>query len=328
MKADIDLKDKKILYLLLENGRLNNSKIASLVGVSKNTVASRIAKLKESGVIRDFMPTLNYDKLGLFTYDIFLRLRATEKQEKAVIEYFSKHPNVIWASSMFGKWDIFAQLLAPNIEDLEVVLKDVLNFLGKRLEAYQINPIVDRFKIDHQLFDFSKEIKYKFKEKKAGRDRVKMDELDKKIISCMNHGFGRASYFEIGKKIGASMETVRNRVLALQKKNIISHHMTFVNLQKLGFHEYIVFATLRNLTHEKEQELMKFIRLDNRIRIGFKTIGKFEFYFYVVVHEPKELERFVRDLKNNFFDILLETDYSTLTNEFRLCFFPKSLERL
>jgi DNA-binding Lrp family transcriptional regulator len=328
MEADIDLKDKKILYLLLENGRMANSRIASLIGVSKNTVAHRIEKMIERGIIREFLPTVNYDKLGLFSYDIFFKLRATEKQEKAITEYFSKHPYVVWGANLFGQWDIMCQLLSPNIEILEKTLKEILGFLGKRVEAYKVNPIVERFKIEHQLFEHFKEINYKHKEKITGRANLKLDKIDKKILFAMNNGYGRSSYFDIGQKVNVSMETVRNRVLSMQKKDIISHHMTFTRFAKLGFHEYVVFSTLRNLTHEREKELIKFIKNDKRVRIGFKSIGMFEVYFYVTVREPIEFQKFIREFKNNFFDIVLDTDYCVLTNEFKLDYFPKSLERL
>ena len=122
----IDLKDKKILFLLLENSKLPTSQIAKLVKLSKNSVLYRINRLRERGIIWKFFAAVNYEKLGLYTYDVFIKLKATEEREKQIKEHIRNHTNVIWAGSLFGTWDIFVQFLAKDVREFENILDKFL----------------------------------------------------------------------------------------------------------------------------------------------------------------------------------------------------------
>ena len=62
---DMDLKDRQILALLEEDARRSNSDIARLTKLSAPTVAERIARLRDIGVIRDFTVRLDAAKIGL-----------------------------------------------------------------------------------------------------------------------------------------------------------------------------------------------------------------------------------------------------------------------
>src|SRR3989338_794276 len=72
----IDLKDRKLIYYLARNSREGFSKLAALIGVSKNSVKYRVDRLKKLGVIDRFLPIINIGFLEWHTFDIFLRLRA------------------------------------------------------------------------------------------------------------------------------------------------------------------------------------------------------------------------------------------------------------
>ncbi len=64
---DLDETDRRILAELAENSRRSSREIARRLGLSVGTVANRIARLKELGIIRRFTVELDTEKLG---YDI------------------------------------------------------------------------------------------------------------------------------------------------------------------------------------------------------------------------------------------------------------------
>ena len=62
---DLDAKDREILALLELDGRRSTSEIARLTSLSAPTVAERIARLRDIGVIQGFTVRINSAKVGL-----------------------------------------------------------------------------------------------------------------------------------------------------------------------------------------------------------------------------------------------------------------------
>ena len=62
---DLDAKDREILHLLEEDGRRSNSDIARLTNLSAPTVAERIARLRDIGVICGFTVKIDAARVGL-----------------------------------------------------------------------------------------------------------------------------------------------------------------------------------------------------------------------------------------------------------------------
>jgi Lrp/AsnC family leucine-responsive transcriptional regulator len=65
--GDLDAKDREILALLEADARRSVSEIGRLTGLSAPTVTERIARLKDTGVIRRFATQIDYAKVGLPT---------------------------------------------------------------------------------------------------------------------------------------------------------------------------------------------------------------------------------------------------------------------
>ena len=62
---DLDAKDREILSLLEKDARRSNSEIARLTSLSAPTVAERIARLRDIGVIRGFTARIDPPRVGL-----------------------------------------------------------------------------------------------------------------------------------------------------------------------------------------------------------------------------------------------------------------------
>jgi Lrp/AsnC family transcriptional regulator, leucine-responsive regulatory protein len=65
--GDLDSKDREILALLEADARRSVSEIGRLTCLSAPTVTERIARLKDTGVIRRFATQIDYAKVGLTT---------------------------------------------------------------------------------------------------------------------------------------------------------------------------------------------------------------------------------------------------------------------
>ncbi len=324
MKYKIDLKNKKIFYLLTENSRLKTKDMAKRVGLSKNAVRYRIGKLLENGYIKKFLPITDFQRFGIHSYDLFLKTRGGEER---IASYLSRHPNIIWSGKLFGKWDFFAQIAAKNERDFANILEEMTIFIGNSLEGYEVKSPVKRIKIDRTVYDCEKETGYKFKPKKTGSEIIKLDGLDKKILRYLNDNNGLAQYNEVAKATGSSLETARNRMLDLLKNGVIIKYAPYVDYAKLGIEMYLVFASFRYLTKESKNKVFAFIKHSDLVKIASEVFGRQEIYFLTMVKNPAELSTFIKDLESKFPDIL-SIEHMLITEELKLDFFPESLMNL
>ena len=82
----LNAKDRKVLAELDFDARQSNSQIGRKVGLSKEVVHYRIQKLLEEGVILRFHTVVNYFKLGIVKFKLYLRLTNASRKKVEEIE--------------------------------------------------------------------------------------------------------------------------------------------------------------------------------------------------------------------------------------------------
>ncbi|TDA30740.1 MAG: AsnC family transcriptional regulator [Archaeoglobi archaeon] len=120
----IDEIDLKILKELQDDARKSLKEIAEKVGVAEGTVYNRINKMKTMGVIKKFIPVLDYSMLG---YDItaVVGVSAEGGQLVEIEKEIAKEKNVTAVYDVTGEYDI---LIVAKFEN-----RDKLNEFVKRL---------------------------------------------------------------------------------------------------------------------------------------------------------------------------------------------------
>jgi len=96
---NLDLKDRKILYELDLDSRQSFRSIGKKVGLSKDTVASRIKSLVEEGIIQNFYAVIDAYKLGYISIRFYLTFQYTNPEiEKEIIDYFIQNKKYLLGS--------------------------------------------------------------------------------------------------------------------------------------------------------------------------------------------------------------------------------------
>ena len=90
---DLDAKDREILALLEADGRRPNSEIARLTCLSAPTVAERIARLRDIGVIRGFTVDINPARIGL-PISAIIEFQPRSNDDAGAVSAVSRHPAV------------------------------------------------------------------------------------------------------------------------------------------------------------------------------------------------------------------------------------------
>jgi len=104
---EIDNIDLKIINELEKNCQISTKNLSSKLKISPLTLKSRIKKLEQKKIIMGYTIRINYKKMGLTEFNIFLDIRNTDdKTFKEIINYIGTIDNVKSIKKPISKWDL------------------------------------------------------------------------------------------------------------------------------------------------------------------------------------------------------------------------------
>jgi DNA-binding Lrp family transcriptional regulator len=127
--TSIDRLDADLLAALTLDPREGTSELAARLGVARNTVQARLARLMGSGVLQGFDPRVDLSLLGLSVV-AFLHLELAQGTLQDVIDALAENPHVLEVHATTGHSDLVVRVAARSHPELQAVLQDVLAFPG------------------------------------------------------------------------------------------------------------------------------------------------------------------------------------------------------
>jgi DNA-binding Lrp family transcriptional regulator len=121
----MDAADRKILALLLEDGRRTYDDIARRVSLSAPAVKRRVDKLRTRGALRGFTAVVDHAALGDRTEALVELFFAPGTLLNEVAETLREHPEVVEAWSVTGEADAIARVRTQDNADLERLIMDL-----------------------------------------------------------------------------------------------------------------------------------------------------------------------------------------------------------
>ncbi|MEX0694318.1 MAG: Lrp/AsnC family transcriptional regulator [Rhodospirillales bacterium] len=141
--GDIDDVDAQLLAALSTNGRISNAGLGRLVKLSAPTVAERLRRLEETGVIEGYTATINPAALG-YAISAWVRIKPIPGQLQKVIEIVQSLPEIESCDRVTGE-DCFVVLLhAISIRDMERIIDRILPFATTNTSIIQSSPLKRR----------------------------------------------------------------------------------------------------------------------------------------------------------------------------------------
>ena len=121
----MDALDRRILALLVEDGRRTYDDIARRVSLSAPSVKRRIDRLREQGALEGFTAVVDHGAMGWNTealVELFYRPGTTLDEVAATLR---EHPEVVEAWSVTGDADAIARVRTTDNADLERLIMDL-----------------------------------------------------------------------------------------------------------------------------------------------------------------------------------------------------------
>lgn len=145
----LDAKDRELLRLLIEDGRITSTEIARRIpDLTERAARYRINKMIEHEVIT-IRAIVEPRELGYpVTADVWMAVNPAQITE--VSEKLARLPRVTYVAHSFGDQDVIIQVVARDVDDLHAYLTDVISKIPgvQRKNTY----IIKKLKEIHDWF--------------------------------------------------------------------------------------------------------------------------------------------------------------------------------
>jgi DNA-binding Lrp family transcriptional regulator len=331
-KDTLDLKDKKILYILAQEARTPPSIIAKQVGLSKDAVKYRIKQMEKKRIIYNYIAVIDNDKLGFRAYDLFIRLNIPPGQEKQVTDYFDNHPNICWSCFMSGQWNFFVELLCSSNREFHEMTKDIAAKFSSMLEDYEFHLVGDTYRLTQivePLYDgkgLSLNEESRPRGILTGQARITLDDVEKRILTAICED-AVLPVHKIAEKAKVSSEVVRYRLRKLREEGVLLRTTPTIDYALLDFVEYILLIKLRNLTPEREDKLRRRVQEMPLIKYCYRAQGEQTFFAILNAKSVDEVEAMLKSIRADSFDIIKSVEYYHVTQHNRFIEFPDAMSK-
>ena len=116
--------DHRLIAVLREDGRAPISKLATILGVSRATVQSRLDQLIESGAVLGFTIRSRQD-IDDNAIRAIMMIEVTGRSTTSVIKHLRGLPELHSLHTTNGAWDLIAEIRASSLSDFDRVLREV-----------------------------------------------------------------------------------------------------------------------------------------------------------------------------------------------------------
>lgn len=120
----MDSVDLQLIALLRQDARAPLAQLAKKLGVSRGTVSNRIRRLEDDGVLVGYTALLRPD-VEPQRITAWMSITVDGNQTREVIAHLLGEPGVAGLHDTNGRWDLLAELRAPDLAELAATLERV-----------------------------------------------------------------------------------------------------------------------------------------------------------------------------------------------------------
>jgi Lrp/AsnC family leucine-responsive transcriptional regulator len=142
-KDDLDAVDLKLLRLMEQDARMSTAELARSVGLSAPSVAERVKRLQENGVIRGYSVRIDPAALGL-PLSAWLRVRPVPGQLGVVADILRSLPEIAQCDRVTGEDCFIALAHVASVADLERVIDRIIPHAMTNTAIIQSSPVPAR----------------------------------------------------------------------------------------------------------------------------------------------------------------------------------------
>ena len=127
--TSLDRLDLEILRKLSDDARTGVVELSSALGISRNTVQSRVRRLEESGVLTGYQPRVDLAEAGL-AVQAFVALEINQVGMASVVSGLARIPHVLEVHATTGREDLLVRVATATQAELQELVVHILAIPG------------------------------------------------------------------------------------------------------------------------------------------------------------------------------------------------------
>jgi DNA-binding Lrp family transcriptional regulator len=298
MTLDLDLTDRKLIYLLDFHARISLTQIGKKLHISKQVAKYRIEQLQKKGIMQGFYTDISASKIGYTIFLVYLKFHhMSSEQENEFIKHVSKSSSVGVNTSINGTWNYCIGIWAINVVHFKRIYQKIMKDYEQIVKEKTI-----MIETDFHYFKPKQFAETESEEQITMTGDIgefKIDNEDKIILKNLAKN-ARESLVDISEQTKLSAVGVKHRIKKLELNKIILGYRVMINYQQLGFTHYRVFLHLQTMSEEKEKQMIYYLKFDKRVISVTKTIGFCDLEFRAVVKSVDDFYEMMNKLRDNF----------------------------
>jgi DNA-binding Lrp family transcriptional regulator len=149
----VDATDARLLRALADDPRASVMALSQKLGLARNTVQARLARLESNGALAPFDHRVRPEALG-YRLGAYVTVQVVQRSLADVGEALAHIPEVLEVTALSGAADLLVRVVATDADDLWRITERVLAIPGvqrtdtalalRRLVDHRIAPLLER----------------------------------------------------------------------------------------------------------------------------------------------------------------------------------------
>jgi len=321
-KTPLDKVDRKILYHLDRNARMQLSALSKKVGISKESLHYRIRRLRENRQVSKFYTIINTSKMGFYLFKIYIQLQnTTEASEKQMIEYLHSHPRYAWSCFSSGRWDMLVAVWARDPLDFDD------SFLAGFMGRFSEYVLARELSITKHNINQNRRWFYETDEEPVSSDvggkaeDAGLDETDREILRIIANN-ARMSVRCIAELAKTTPAVVQHRIRKMERSKVILAYKISFDLRNYGYEFCKSFIYLKHADPKRMKELIEYCRHHQNILNEVTTFGSWDLELEFEVPNFEFFHSAMREIRNRFGDMIKSYDSILIYKEYKVDYMP------
>ncbi|MHB8596400.1 MAG: Lrp/AsnC family transcriptional regulator [Ktedonobacteraceae bacterium] len=111
----------QLLYLLQESARLSFKELGQRVGLSSSSVAERIHRMEEAGILLGYHAEINLEKVG-FPVMAFIRMSTPGQNSTRIAMLLRDMPEILECYRLTGSEAFIMKVCVSSVKHLEILI--------------------------------------------------------------------------------------------------------------------------------------------------------------------------------------------------------------